>query len=114
MIEGDLYTHLKANVPSVSGRLYPLLMPQDCTKPAMVYSVTYDGDIETLGCVVGQNIRFQIDIYGESYSSVKMIKEELKTALYSFAYKPINLSVTEDFEQDVKLHRQIFDFKFKI
>lgn len=114
MIEEELYTHLKNNVALVNERIYPLVMPQKSVKPALVYSVISDSDIETLGCVVGNNIRFQIDIYGQSYSNVKMIKEELKTALYSFVYKPQNLSVTEGYEEDTKLHRQTFDFKFKI
>jgi len=114
MIEQELYTHLKENVTSVNTRIYPQIMPEDCTKPAIVYSVSFDGDIQTLGCVVGKNIRFQIDLYSESYSEVKTIKEEIKSSLYSFKHKPLNLFVTDLYEADTKLYRQRLDFKFKI
>jgi hypothetical protein len=114
MIESELYTHLKDSVTSVSARIYPLLMPQNCVKPAIVYGVVYDGDIQTLGCTVGRNIRFQIDLYGESYQQVKTIKEEIKQALYSFRSKPLDLSTMDGYEEGTKLHRQRFDFKFKL
>lgn len=114
MIETDLQTHIKANVPSINNRVYAQLMPQRCVKPAMVFNVVYDMDLETLGCVVGQNMRFQIDIYSKNYLEVKAIKEELKIALRSFKYKPLELSVKDDYEEETKLHRQIFDFKFTI
>jgi hypothetical protein len=84
MIEKYLYSHLSDNVLSVAGRIFPLVMPQDCIKPALVSTVVYDVEIETLGCSVGNNVRFQIDLYSESYSQAKRIKQEIKTALKSF------------------------------
>ncbi len=114
MIEEKLYTYIKDKIPILSGRIYPKLMPQDCKKPAVVYGVVNDSDVETLGCVVGNIIRFQIDIYSFSYSEVKMIKNEIKTALYNFEYKPHNLSSMDNYEEDTKLYRDMLDFKFKI
>ena len=114
MIEIELYAHLRDNVALVDGRIFPKLMPQDCIKPSLVYGVVNDSDVETLGCVVGSSIRFQIDVYGFSYSEVKMIKQQVKAALYSFKYKPLNLSNTDDYEDETKLYREMLDFNFKI
>ena len=113
MIENEIYNHLKDNVPSLNGRIYPKLMPQDCIKPVAVYGVVSDGDIETLGCVVGSSVRFQIDIYAQSYADVKAIKQEVKTALYSFAYKPQDMLSQDSYEYETKLHREMIDFKVK-
>lgn len=114
MIEQKLYAHISDNVPALGGRVYPKLMPEECQKPAVVYGVIHNADVETLGCVVGSDIRFQIDIYSLSYSEVKMIRNEVKTALYSFEYKPLHLSSMDDYEDETKLYREILDFKFKI
>ena len=114
MIEQKLYTHIKDNVASLGGRVYPKLMPEECQKPVVVYGVVNDADVATLGCVVGSSIRFQLDIYSFSYSEVKLIKDEVKTALYSFEYKPHNLSSRDYYEPDTQLYREMLDFTFKI
>lgn len=114
MVEIDLVSHIKQNTPLVSGRVFPQLMPQNSETPSIVYSVTYDSDIETLGCAVGKNIRFQVDVYSYSYAEVKATKEQVKTALYSFKHKVMDLSTNDLYEDDTKLHRQRIDFKFKI
>ena len=111
MIEADLYQHLKNNTPSISGRIYPKYMPDDCEKPAVVYGVVSDGDIETLGCVVGSSVRFQLDIYAQRYADVKAIKQEIKTALYSFAYKPQDMFSQDSYEDETNLYREMIDFK---
>jgi hypothetical protein len=113
MIEQELVAHIKDNVPSLSGRFFAKMMPQNSLKPAVVYSVINDSDIETLGCVIGSDVRFQLDIYAESYAEVKLIKEEVKQALYSFKYKPFNLSSMDDYEDETKLYREMLDFKIK-
>lgn len=110
MIEAQLYTSLKDNVALVGGRVYPKLMPQDTQKPALVYGVINDRDIETLGCAVGSSVRFQIDIYAESYSEVKAIKEQVKSALYGFEHKPREMNTLDDYEHETQLYREMIDF----
>lgn len=113
MIEEDLFTHLKASVASVSERIYPLIMPQNCVKPALVYTVVSDLDEQSLnGCTL-QDIRFQIDIYGNSYAEVKGILTEVKSALYTFGSNPIGLNSRDGFDSDEALFRQIIDFKIR-
>lgn len=114
MIEADLYSHLLTEVPLVNERVYPLVMPQDCKKPALVYSVPAETDKQSLNSSSAYDVRhrFQIDVYGESYLEVKTIKEQVKAALYSFSSYPHNLSVFEGHEPKTKLFRQTLDFNF--
>lgn len=114
MIEQELFSHLKTNVPSVSERIYPLIMPQGCIKPALVYTVVSDGDQQTIsGCVTAQQVRFQVDIYGTSYTEVKGILTEVKSALYSFNTYPLGLNSRDGFESEQELFRQIIDFTLR-
>lgn len=114
MTEAELYSHLKTNVASVSERVYPLIMPQDCEKPALVYTVISDIDNQGLeGCVSSNNMRFQVDVYATSYLEAKTIKNEVKAALYTFELYPMELNSTDGFEEEQELFRQIIDFTLR-
>jgi hypothetical protein len=114
MTEADLNTHLKANVASVNSRVYPMIMPQDCEKPALVYTVISDIDNQGLeGCVSSNNMRFQIDVYASSYLESKTIKNEVKAALYTFENYPMELTSLDVFEEEQGLYRQIIDFTLR-
>jgi len=114
MIEADLFSHLQSEVTSVSGRVYPLVMPQDCEKPALVYTVVNDADnIGVEGCVSSYNTRFQVDVYADSYLESKDIKNEVKSALYAFAHYPEVLNSRDGFEEEEALFRQIIDFTLR-
>ncbi len=114
MIEEELFTHLKDNVPLVDERVYPLIMPQDCTKPALVYAVVNDGDNHCAeGDVSSYDTRFQVDVYALSYMEAKNIKNEVKSALYAFTSYPEALNSRDGFEEDTELFRQIIDFTLR-
>jgi len=107
MIEQELFAHLEANV-SVNGRIYPALMPQDCAMPALVYLVVTENDEQLLfGDVSHIRYLVQIDVYAKSYGAGKQLKNEVKNALYSFKYYPIGLNVSESYEQETRLFRQM-------
>lgn len=114
MIEQELYTHLKDNVASVSGRVYPMKMPQGATKPALVYTVIIDTDNQCLGGDVGSSdIRFQVDVYAESYAAAKTIKEEVKAVLYTFSHPVSGMTTQDGFVEGTELFRQIIDFSIR-
>ena len=114
MIEADLYTHLKNNVASVSGRVFPLIMPQNTTKPALVYTVVNDRDDQSVsGCVASQSVRFQIDVYANSYSESKTVLTAVKASLYTFSSYPMNLNSRDGFEEEEGFFRQIIDFTIR-
>lgn len=107
MIEQELFAHLNENV-SVDGRIYPALMPQDCQLPAIVYLVVTENDEQLLvGDVSHVRFLVQIDVYAKSYGAVKQLKNEVKNALYSFKYYPIGLNVSETYESETRLFRQM-------
>ncbi len=114
MMEQNLFEHLRDNVTSVGGRVSPLIMPQDCEKPALVYTVIYDGDNQGAeGCVGSYTTRVQIDVYSYSYIEAKSIKNEVKAALYTFEHYPLTLNVMDGFEENQELFRQIIDFTYR-
>ncbi|PHR57285.1 MAG: hypothetical protein COA44_06185 [Arcobacter sp.] len=114
MIEQELFSHLLTKVTLVNERVYPSLMPQDCLKPALVYSITNDADTQGFnGGLTGFKVRVQIDCYSTSYAEVKELKNAVKAALYSFIYYPHGLNTRDNYEEDVQLHRQLIDFSLK-
>lgn len=113
MIE-ELYKYLRINVASVSGRVYPMIMPQDCVKPAIVYSVVNNGDQQNLNDrETYQEIRFQIDIYANSYMEAQTISTEVKSDLYDYEHFPYGLNSRDGFDSDTELFRQIIEFKIR-
>jgi len=114
MIEAALFSHLESSVVSVDGRVYPLVMPQDCEKPALVYTVVNDADNRGVeGCVGSYDTRFQVDVYARSYFEAKNIKNEVKSALYAFVHYPEVLNSRDGFEEEEELFRQIIDFTLR-
>ena len=114
MIEAELYTHLSTNVTSVSGRVYPQIMSQGCAKPALVYTIINDRDeCGASGCVAASVARIQIDVYATDDLLARQIRDEVKSALYSFAYHPIDLNTMDGFVEETELSRQIIDFKIR-
>lgn len=115
MIEEDLVSHLSTEVATLIGeRVYPLVMPQDCVKPALVYTVVNDLDNQGInGGSTGFSMRIQIDCYAESYTKAKELKNAVKIALYSFEHYPHDLNNRDIYEETTKLHRQLIDFKLK-
>ena len=111
----DLIAHLTAEVTAVSGRVYPLLMPQDTLKPAIVVTVITDIDLQSLNNPLpyGSELRIQLDCYAESYKDVKALLGAVKTAMYSFTYYPHGFNSRDVYEKDTKLHRQLIEFYFK-
>lgn len=114
MIETELYSHLKTNLPSLSERIYPLIMPQGCVKPALVYTVVNSNDNQVAdGSVPSESTRIQIDVYATTYIEAKNIKNEVKAALYLFRPIPQELNSRDALEEEVGLFRQIIDFKIR-
>jgi len=108
-----LYSHLKDNCPSFEGRIYPLYLKEDSKPPCLVYKIVTNRDVETLGCSIGSVVRFQLDIFDESYAGCVSLKDEVKNALQSFVYRPFDVYVHEVYENELELYREIVDFQVK-
>jgi len=107
----DLVSHIRTNT-AVS--VYPLIMPTDCTKPAMVYNIINDKDNQGVsGCVSSNELLVQVDIYATTYKEVTVLLESLKLALYSFGNYPMRLNSRDLFEADTKLFRKLVSFSMR-
>lgn len=108
MIEKDLYTSLKV----VCDRVYPVLMPDDAFFPLITYQVVYDGANQaTNGNLTSRTVRFQVDIYSKSYGEAKTLKSEVVAKVIELSGGDI--SAQDLYEDSIKLHRQLIDFKIK-
>lgn len=113
MVVSELYTHLRDNCPTLEGRIYPVKLDKDFSTPCLTYKIIGDYDVETLGCVVGSKVRFQLDVFDTGYLDCINVKNEVKVALKSFAHTPKEMYVHEAYEDQLELHRQIIDFLIK-
>lgn len=118
MIESEITTLLKNNTTLnglINGRVYPLVAPQNVVKPYITYQVINNSDISSFGGEVYENrVRFQIDIYGTTYSSSKAVLNACKEALYTFRKYPHNINYMENYESDTQLYRQLIDFNLTL
>lgn len=89
-IETILQAHLTSNVALaalVGNRIYPDLVPQNVTLPAIRYVV-----IDRVELLVKPNVptmrhvqmRVQLDIYATTYAGAKAVQKALTDALYAF------------------------------
>lgn len=116
MTESDLVAHLKADTTLntlVNGRIYPLIAPQNVARPYITYQVVAGRRLQCLkGNIYQGDFRFQIDVWGLTYSSVKAISEAVKNCLVGFLDSN-NINIMDGHESETQLFRQIIDFKIK-
>ena len=114
-MEKELFSLLSNTVLSVDGRVYPLVMPQNCPKPALVYHVINKRDESSMSgwCDQGTSSKYrvQIDVYSEHYAEQKAIAQEVKTALKSFEFGVKEITSRDLFEADTELYRELIEFK---
>lgn len=108
MIEKDLVVALK----DVVSKVYPLMMPEDATYPCITYQVVFDGvNQATNGNFSSRDVRFQVDIYSKSYSEAKTLKDAVVAKVIGL--KGGSISAQDLYEDEIKLHRELIDFKIK-
>lgn len=89
-IEELLYSHLSgdATLSSLVGdRIYPDLMPQNVTLPAIRYLLVDRNELLAKPNVATFRLmtaRIQVDVFTTSYASAKTIQAALTSALYGF------------------------------
>lgn len=108
----------------IDNRLYPLIMPQNPTYPAVVYSrvserglLMHDGPPPG-GSDVRQG-RFQFDIYGDTYASVQDVAGELRAYLHGFVGEMggvqisviIHLNTIDGLGEEVEIFRTTQDYR---
>ena len=108
MIEEQVFDALKS---LVSNRCYPLLMPENPTYPSIVFTRISSTPENTLngGATIDQ-VRFQIDIYSETYAGAKALAASVRTAMEAASFKGLLQTDQDFFEPDVTIYRVTQDF----
>ena len=107
-IEQDIFNALDHLANS---RVYPLVMPEKGTIPAIVYIRIASTPENTLngGATIDQ-IRFQVDTYANTYAEAKSLSASVRTAMESASFKGTLQTDQDLFEPDVKLYRVTQDY----
>lgn len=93
----------------VSNRVYPVVIPQKGTLPAITYqrvSGRRENGISGAGELVA--VRVQVDCWAESYSSVRALADAASAALIAAGFLPVG--DRDGFEDEVLVHRVILEF----
>lgn len=108
MIEQTIFDTLKG---LVDNRVYPLVMPQNPTLPAVVYSRVGNSPEYTLSCpaTLDQHT-FQFDVYAKTYLGAVTLAAQVRTALEQSAMKGTLQTTLDFYEDDVDLYRVSTDF----
>ena len=78
-LEPAILTHTKAQVTSVSNRVYGLHGPIGVAKPYIVFNVVSGGFIHSMGGDSGlTETKIQFSVFGDEYANVKGVVEDLK------------------------------------
>jgi len=108
MIEKDLVASLK----TITNSVFPILMPDNVTFPAMTYQVIYDGANQaTNGNFMSRDVRFQVDIYSKMYGEAKSLKDLVVNNVIVLGGGSI--SAQDLYDNETELFRQLIDFKIK-
>lgn len=106
-IESALTSHLlqTTNVTTIVGdRIYPLVLPQDATLPAIVYRKRGTDPLTSLdGSALGVATSFfEFQSYANDYATCILLAEQLRTTLQSLNDSEIhNVSLEDEFDQHI-------------
>lgn len=82
----SLLTNASNVTQKIGGRIYPVILPQDATLPAVSYSVVYDKPVYSHAGQTGAHLaRVQVDVWSRvSYAEVVGVAEALALAVSGF------------------------------
>lgn len=119
MIKTELYAHLTANVPAVAGRIYPVLLPQNPTYPAITYRLISDPREYSLDGADGLvEARYQIEAWAKLESQVDAIVEVIRLAMNAFVgvfglidvSRARNVGGVDLYDPEVEVHHTAVDY----
>lgn len=88
MLEQDLVTYLSANgelTGMISDRLYPLVLPQSPTLPAVVYQeIDYAPVVSQSGSSAIEDVRFQFKCWSTTLLEARQVRDILQRALSGY------------------------------
>ena len=114
-LEENLITELEAAAPVtalVGTRIFPVILPQNTTLPAITYQVVTTVLMPTLDGESGlENALFQIDCWAAGYAAAKDLAATVRTALLAATlFKAVRRGDRDGFEDRTKIYRIISDY----
>jgi len=116
--EGAIWSAILASAPVtalVGTRVYPMMLPQGPTFPAVVYqriSTVPDMLVDGPGFAP---IRMQLSMWATTFDGARTLADAVVTALHGYHGGELRLSrlinLLDDYEPDTKLFRVIADFR---
>jgi len=88
MIEHAIYSILSndAGVSAITTRIYPIMLPQNATYPAISYQVTEDTEISTFdGQGTFQTISLEVDAWSDTHAGMLALADAIKTAIKNYS-----------------------------
>ena len=118
-LEAVIFAQLSTLVTLVSTRIYPLILPQNPTLPAVTFQ-RIDGPRESaLSAEMGlAHPRIQVDSWGKTYASAKAVATQVRGALQRWSSEAVDpvvldclLESDEDgYEPDANIYRVRADY----
>lgn len=114
-VESKLKTLLGANVTVaglVSDRIYPMVLPQNPTLPAITYTRIVGLPVYSIYGYSGlNNAHVQVDCWASTYSGAKALAAAVTAAISSATtFKGVMVGDRDMFEDDVLLYRVSMDW----
>ena len=115
MIETSIYTVLSTDVTVsalVSTRIYPMIIPQNGTLPAVVYQRVSTLPINSLSGDSGlDSVRIQLSCWSPTYAGAKSLGLAVRNALTLSSLKAITEMELDDIDDLTGHYRVILDFR---
>lgn len=93
----------------VTKRVYPVVIPQKGSFPAVTYQRVSGNRVNGLdGAGELVQARVQVDCWAESYSAVRALADAVSAALTGIGFLPVG--DRDGFEDEVLVHRVILEF----
>lgn len=121
MIEQGIYSLLRndAGVAALAGtRVFPVLLPESPTLPALTYQVVGGSSDQTFETSGYQRLRVQLDCWGESYADAVTLRAAVSKAVDgyqgplsdgTFLLDAQTLQTADFFEQEARQYRAMLE-----
>lgn len=116
MIEQLIYTELSTDaglMAIIGSRVYPVVLPQAATFPALTYQVVSDvpeADMDE-GDSVLRNLRVQINCWSEGYAECKTLSQLVMGVMKdAITFASVRSSGRDQFDSTKHLHYSMMDF----
>lgn len=113
MIEAQLNSHLRSRVALVNNRVYPSVLPEGATLPALVYTRVSGPRVNAHDGYTGlANPRYQVTSHANSFGEMMSLAAQVRDAILNWPDYPQALLDNEVplYDHDLQKHYMVTDF----